>query len=194
MSEDKFIDLPSGKVVIMGSGDFAVGGAFSPDLGMHCLMYLPLPERREPGTDTTDIFPVGSRADNPAALIYFKTPGAIRQTMGYLAELLAQAEGKVSSDAMMTALDSVIHERVRQVQIEGWTPEHDDEHADGQLAAAAGCYALFGCDGAIPPYWPWANEWWKPADRRRNLVKACALGLSEIERLDRAEAKQKGGA
>lgn len=36
-----------------------------------------------------------------------------------------------------------------------------------------------------PKNWPWNAEWWKPSDRRRNLVKAAALILAEIERLDR---------
>lgn len=31
-------------------------------------------------------------------------------------------------------------ERQRQVAAEGWTPEHDDEHAEGELLAAASCY------------------------------------------------------
>lgn len=30
-----------------------------------------------------------------------------------------------------------------------------------------------------------SRDWWKPKDRRRNLVKAGALIVAEIERLDR---------
>lgn len=37
-----------------------------------------------------------------------------------------------------------------------------------------------------PRNWPWHRVWWKPSTRRRNLVKAGALILAEIERLDRA--------
>lgn len=33
-------------------------------------------------------------------------------------------------------------ERQRQVEAEGWTPEHDAEHTDGSLALAAICYAM----------------------------------------------------
>jgi hypothetical protein len=40
------------------------------------------------------------------------------------------------------------------------------------------------CDTA-PDGWPWAPELWKPANARRDLVKAGALILAEIERLDR---------
>ena len=39
------------------------------------------------------------------------------------------------------AVLDVAAERRRQIEAEGWTPEHDDEHSAGQLAGAAGCYA-----------------------------------------------------
>lgn len=34
----------------------------------------------------------------------------------------------------------IVAERLRQVEAEGWTPEHDQEHDDGALAKAAACY------------------------------------------------------
>jgi hypothetical protein len=37
--------------------------------------------------------------------------------------------------------------------------------------------------------WPWSVQWWKPKDRRRDLVRAGALIVAEIERLDRAAAR-----
>ena len=88
----------------------------------------------------------------------------------------------------------VLAERERQVMQEGWTPGHDDSHDDGQMAAAAGYYALASSfpherdlgRGHVPPYWPWKKSWWKPTTKRRNLVKAAALILAEIERIDRA--------
>ncbi|MHA9129190.1 ead/Ea22-like family protein [Klebsiella pneumoniae] len=88
------------------------------------------------------------------------------------------------------AAADVLAERKRQVSAEGWTPGHDDEYEHGELADAAGCYALsselFDCAGEPPRPWPWPDEWWKPTNRRRDLVKAGALILAEIERLDRA--------
>ncbi|HGN1036010.1 TPA: hypothetical protein ACKROO_000561 [Pseudomonas aeruginosa] len=91
-------------------------------------------------------------------------------------------------------------ERRRQVENEGWTPEHDDEHSYGQMGRAAACYALAGSsapnDGTaallVSLAWPWDEQWWKPSTARRDLVKACALALAEIERLDRATATQGG--
>ena len=91
------------------------------------------------------------------------------------------------------ALD-VLAERRRQIDEEGWMPGYDDGHSDGQLARAASCYAYYGSWGAsdrqqmarrFPREWPWERAWWKPSDRRRDLVKAAALILAEIERLDR---------
>ena len=91
------------------------------------------------------------------------------------------------------AVMDVLDERRRQIEQEGWTPEHDDRHAQGQMAGAAVCYlvediphwARLEAQGC---YWPWDAAWWKPGDNRRNLVKAGALILAEIERLDRAAA------
>lgn len=39
-------------------------------------------------------------------------------------------------------------------------------------------------------HWPWSREWWKPKNPRRDLVKAGALIVAEIERLDRLEAQK----
>ncbi|MDP5672402.1 hypothetical protein P3771_29565 [Pseudomonas aeruginosa] len=93
-------------------------------------------------------------------------------------------------------------ERRRQVEAEGWTPEHDDAHSHGEMAQAAGCYALHaggigtdwpgGIRNGSALFWPWDEEWWKPKSARENIVRACALGLAEIERLDRAAASQGG--
>jgi hypothetical protein len=117
---------------------------------------------------------------------------------------------------MSKAIEDVLAERQRQITAEGWTAEHDDEHADGSLAMAAASYAMpdealhyktkkdtrdvgRSCGEEIlivdrtivPSMWPesWAGSWWKPKDRRRDLVRAAALLLAEIERLDRAQTK-----
>ena len=89
----------------------------------------------------------------------------------------------------------VMGERVRQITAEGWTQEHDDAHSLGQMAGAALCYLAediphWARQQAHGCYWPWDAGWWKPGDHRRNLVKAGALILAEIERLDRAADKK----
>lgn len=84
------------------------------------------------------------------------------------------------------ALLDVAAERRRQQEAEGWTPEHDDQHGKGELAVAAACYARPRRFKSAPADWPWSQEWWKPKTRRQDLVRATALLLAEIERLDRA--------
>ncbi len=104
------------------------------------------------------------------------------------------------------AASDVLAERRRQIESEGWTPEHDDTHRRGEMATAAACYAVASqmasqiyagnedfCDpdalvraGTPPWVWPWGEAWWKPRNRRVALIKAGALIIAEIERLDRA--------
>lgn len=109
-------------------------------------------------------------------------------------ELLASLRHMASQPVVeMKSHADVLAERRRQVDAEGWTPKHDDEHDTGTLATAAGCYAMHTLAyraGDPPPAWPWDTTWWKPSpDRRRNLIKAGALILAEIERIDRAAEK-----
>lgn len=87
----------------------------------------------------------------------------------------------------------VINERARQIEDEGFTAAHDDafdRFPGGTVnALAAGAVAYITEDR-----WWWSDalgkDSFKPTDRRRNLVKAAALLIAEIERIDRAE----GGA
>ncbi|XKE45714.1 hypothetical protein LG302_00815 [Halomonas organivorans] len=136
------------------------------------------------GEDENDIFSVAVRA---------KT---------VFAQLLLCADSTFAgpSSPYSGSYIDVYRERMRQLSTEGWSREHDDLWQDGELAAAAGCYALHTClmsrdkaQDQVPSPWPWDRTWWKPSDRRRNLVKAGALILAEIERLDRAaELKAQG--
>lgn len=81
-------------------------------------------------------------------------------------------------------------ERTRQIEHEGYSAEHDDAHATGQLTLAACCYAHHaveqqrGRDAAIPTNWPWHQGEWNPApDPLRNLEIAGALIAAEIDRI-----------
>ncbi|OBX35629.1 hypothetical protein A8U91_04703 [Halomonas elongata] len=97
----------------------------------------------------------------------------------------------------------VYHERMRQLSTEGFSRERDDGYTNAELAAAAECYAYGSRLQQLEPAsglprmridWPWSDHWWKPSpDPRRNLVKAGALILAEIERLDRAAERQAHG-
>lgn len=92
------------------------------------------------------------------------------------------------SDTTSKAMNDVMNERLRQVRVEGWTPEHDDEHDECELAMAAAAYCEHAVnqDSNVPGFWPWLKRYWKPKDRRSDLVRAAALIIAEIERLDRA--------
>lgn len=83
-------------------------------------------------------------------------------------------------------------ERRRQITAEGWTPEHDDLYCAAELPRAAAAYILNGANDEAPAIWPFVAKWWKPRDARSNYVRASALILAEIERLDRAAATQGG--
>lgn len=95
------------------------------------------------------------------------------------------------------AMQAIIAERFRQIETEGWSLAHDDAHEPGELAQAGACYAIMArtwwkfpmssrtSPPAAPGQWPWSLDWWKPQDFRRDLVRAGALILAEIERWDR---------
>lgn len=109
----------------------------------------------------------------------------------------------------MTGAERIAAERRRQIEAEGWTPEHDDEHVHGEIAWAAVCYAApalvkafvpvpCGCREACCEHvggtvsrwtdpWPWERNADKrrSATRIRDLEKAGALIAAEIDRLQR---------
>lgn len=88
----------------------------------------------------------------------------------------------------------------------GFDEAHDDRHASFELSAAASAYSehvwkmhdavALGMTYTIkvpPPQWPWRNgyrvEHWNPKSPREDLVKAAALLVAEIERIDRGAAR-----
>lgn len=136
---------------------------------------------------TIQVAPDGSSA-------IFPLGGFIACSWNCLAVLAAQRAGTTADAAVR-----IVAERERQVTTEGYTPEHDRDHHDGQLALAGICYA--GQHAAIrehafietdqdigtasegaPGAWPWDPEWWKPKDPQRDLVRAGALIAAEADR------------
>jgi hypothetical protein len=114
------------------------------------------------------------------------------------------------------ALVSVANERRRQIAVEGYARNSDDGYILGELAMAASCYARYAASreraeesrragdpdayardyvqrhraGTPGPLWPWSAKWWKPKTTREDLVRAAALLVAEIERIDRREDKR----
>ena len=78
-------------------------------------------------------------------------------------------------------------ERRRQVEVEGWTAEHDRHHVNWELDRAAAIYAVpDGYRGRIYSAALWPVGWtFKPTpdDRLRELVKAGALIAAAIDLL-----------
>jgi hypothetical protein len=87
----------------------------------------------------------------------------------------------------MSGLYLIEQERRRQIDREGYTAEHDDMHANGELASAALAYlSAYSKADKAPKIWPWPSWQWNPKDRLSNLVRAGALFLAEEYRLHRA--------
>jgi len=105
---------------------------------------------------------------------------------------------------MATGVGLILQERNRQIEEEGWTPEHDDEHTGGELPLVAALFAspveLFRPKNlpnreeiVYRDPWPktWARRWDKRStvvdipSRIKLLVKAGALIAAEIDRLQR---------
>lgn len=103
----------------------------------------------------------------------------------------------------------VLDERDRVISDEQFGPQWDDDMNDDRELAAAGATYAFGATyndysrgfvlnqdhsgrtSRVHEMWPnsWEFSQYKPTTPRRDLVKAAALCIAEIERLDRAEAR-----
>ena len=102
----------------------------------------------------------------------------------------------------LAVIDMIAAERIRQMEAEGFSKARDDQYQHGELARAAGCYALnvgkataYETQHAVqlsraqfaaspmPADWPWAGDWWKPYTPLQDLVRAAALIVADIERL-----------
>lgn len=159
-----------------------------------------------------------SNKHTPATLVEFITSlgHEVPEWMGDEVELRAQdhviSKGTVAVLIYKAMLDAaplsasevpqawldVQAERRRQIEAEGWTLEHDDQHQPGELAQAAVAYLLhaFPREAFDQTYaarlWPWISGF-KPTDERRDLERGLALGVAALERFDRAAAPAQGG-
>jgi hypothetical protein len=106
--------------------------------------------------------------------------------------------------SIKSVLDEIQTERIRQIQKEGFSPAHDDQEQQGQMARAAACYAVAPTNlsalsqpskGSLlfQDVWPsgWDSVWdkRKKHPHRRRLIIAASLLVAEIERLDRKAAR-----
>lgn len=98
----------------------------------------------------------------------------------------------------MTGVELIAEERRRQLEKEGWSPAHDDQHTDQSLPLVAIYYAtppgryvveLEPADKSTRPVWPytWPRQLAKKQDHSRikQLVIAGGCIAAEIDRLQR---------
>jgi hypothetical protein len=117
-----------------------------------------------------------------------------------MSKVTISIEGGDSITAEATdGMAAVILERIRQITVEGYDSANDDNTPLGELAKAAACYCgsarlqLMGAKASeldLPAIWPWEEACWKPKDPRRDLVRAAALIIAQIDVIDRAEARE----
>lgn len=131
------------------------------------------------------------RQQRISELLEGKVGNALLERENHHVEVVGKLLDRISeleSRTVTAAAADVLAERQRQVTAEGWTAERDDGYQNSELADAAACYAIHAHNQGFstPAHWPWSQDWWKQTSPRRDLVKAGALILAEIERLDRA--------
>lgn len=103
-----------------------------------------------------------------------------------------------------TGIELISEERQRQIEKEGWSPEHDDQHTAGELVMAAVAYA--DCNPTMKKFKqqfvlrddfrrgiefrdPFPEDWSKEWDKRkkhpalRRLAIAGALIAAEMDRI-----------
>lgn len=86
---------------------------------------------------------------------------------------------------------AVITECRRQRDVEKFDAAHDDAHNPGELARAGAAYAIqAGQPRLHPRIWPWEDKWWKPQDTRRDLERAGALIVAELDRYFRLRERK----
>lgn len=107
-------------------------------------------------------------------------------------------------DPTERAIGDVMKERVRQIVAEHHFPSADDGLVTGELARMAAAHLLRAVASLFPadnPHrginwhraavvWPFAARQIPEHERRRHLVIAAALVVAEIERIDRAAARE----
>ena len=76
-------------------------------------------------------------------------------------------------DTQRTGIELIAAERNRQIEEEGWTAEHDDNHERMDLVYAAIAYAIHatGRSHLEKVWWPWVFGY-KPKDPLTDLTRA----------------------
>lgn len=88
------------------------------------------------------------------------------------------------------AAKDVIAERQRQVSVEGWTPEHDDEHVNSEMAKAATHEELREAMAwAIFDERLWPGAWIKASEAERDSARQMAQAALSVMTARLAQAR-----
>ena len=121
-------------------------------------------------------------------------------------ELREKYDQLLKSKDVKSGIELIAEERKRQIEFEGYTPQHDFEHTASEMISAAQAY-LHSADlhilsesfdpsdswhktnepfywNEVKKYWPWDEKSFKPTTTLRDLVKAGAVIAAVIDRLN----------
>ena len=107
---------------------------------------------------------------------------------------------------MKTGIELIAEERQRQIEVEGYTEQHDSNHKVSEFISAAGSYAHSAVmyalkeEGAtndaltngipfLKKSFVWGYDAFKPTGCLKDLIKAGALIAAAIDRLQREQQK-----
>ena len=117
--------------------------------------------------------------------------GQLIAPLNHAASLAAAAAEPLKPRETYGVLMEVATERAKQIS-KGYDASHDDAYTASQLPHAALAYIQVASIPVehveVPFYWPWASSMFNPEGERANLIKAAALLVAEIERMDREDA------
>lgn len=123
--------------------------------------------------------------------------GQLIAPLNHAASLAASApaiQASVFEDSQLKARETygvlmeVATERAKQIS-KGFDASQDDRYTENELVLAATAYSINVAaprhSVEVPYSFPWAAQYFKPEGRRADLIKAVALLVAEIERMDR---------
>lgn len=84
----------------------------------------------------------------------------------------------LAEEGALAGVGEIIRERRRQIELKGWTTQHDrDKHAGGELVRLVVSESAEGYGGMV-------NGSYGPAEVERQMAKSGALAAAEIDRLE----------
>lgn len=85
----------------------------------------------------------------------------------------------------MNGIEKITFERIRQIEVECFTPDYDSQFMEKELQKAAWCYFMEEKERKLIliSWWPFEKKWWKPSpeNRVRELTKAGALFKADYD-------------